>query len=500
MTPSAGAMSPSVIALSILGGTLLLAFWLSLRSASTSMSLEQWSVGGRGFGTLLVFLLLAGEIYTTFTFLGASGWAYGRGAPAFYIIAYGGIAYIMSYWLLPAIWKRATSWNVVSQAEYFTRAYESVWLGRVVAVVSTAALMPYLVLQLKGLGIIVSEASYGAIGANAAIWIGTLSTIVYVTLSGVKGSAATAALKDVMVLVAVVALGIALPSMLHGGIGPMFARIEAEHPGFLVLPATGMSPSWFASTVVLTVGGFYMWPHTFASVFTAKSDRVFRRNAALMPLYQLVLLFVFFIGFAALLSVPGLTGSNVDLALLRLSRQTFGPWIVGFIGAAGLLTALVPGSLILMSTATTLARMFRPASATDAGASVGLARVFVPVVAAVALVFTFRGGDTLVTLLLMAYAMVTQLFPALLASMMRVQRVSAAGAMAGILVGELTVAVITLGDVKLPALFPSWPSAITDLNIGIVALLLNLFALTIVSALMPRRRITAEFAASSRMP
>ena len=113
MTPSAGAMSPSVIALSILGGTLLLAFWLSLRSASTSMSLEQWSVGGRGFGTLLVFLLLAGEIYTTFTFLGASGWAYGRGAPAFYIIAYGGIAYIMSYWLLPAIWKRATSWKVV---------------------------------------------------------------------------------------------------------------------------------------------------------------------------------------------------------------------------------------------------------------------------------------------------------------------------------------------------------------------------------------------------
>ena len=78
--------------------------------------------------------------------------------------------------------------------------------------------------------------------------------------------------------------------------------------------------------------------------------------------------------------------------------------------------------------------------------------------------------------------------------------ISAAGAMAGIIAGELTVAVITLGDVKLPALFPSWPSAITDLNIGLVALLLNLFALTIVSALMPRRRITAEFAASSRMP
>ena len=134
-----------------------------------------------------------------------------------------------------------------------------------------------------------------------------------------------------------------------------------------------------------------------------------------------------FIGFAALLSVPGLTGSDVDLSLLRVSRLAFGPWIVGMIGAAGLLTALVPGSLILMSTATTLSRMFRPAVAGQTDSSVTLARGLVPLICAVALAFTFRGGDTLVALLLMAYAMVTQLFPALIASFLRVPRVPAAG-------------------------------------------------------------------------
>ncbi len=478
-------VSPGSISLAILGGTLLVAFWLSVRGATGRMSLEQWSVGGRGFGTVLVFLLMAGEIYTTFTFLGGSGWAYGRGAPTFYIIAYGSVAYIMSYWLLPAIWKRATAWQVVSQAEYFARAYDSEWVGRVIAAVSIAGLMPYLVLQLKGLGIIVAETSYGAISANAAIWIGTLAIVVYVILSGVKGSALTAALKDVLVLVTVVALGIALPNILHGGIGPMFARIEAENPGFLTLPAAGLSPSWFASTVLLTVCGFYMWPHTFGSIFTARDASTFRRNAALMPLYQLILLFVFFIGFAALLSVPGLSGSDVDLALLRVSRQTFGPWIVGVIGAAGLLTALVPGSLILMSTATTLSRMIRPAVPGQTNSSVTLARLLVPVVAGVALVFTFRGGDTLVTLLLMAYAMVTQLFPALLASLARIRRVTAAGAIAGIVVGETTVAVITLGNVKLAVLLPTWPSAITDMNIGLIALVLNVVAMLGVSALRP---------------
>ena len=77
---------------------------LLARSGHT-MSLEQWSVGGRGFGGMLVFVLMAGEIYTTFTFLGGSGWAYGRGAPALYILCYLTLAYSLSYFLLPAIWR-----------------------------------------------------------------------------------------------------------------------------------------------------------------------------------------------------------------------------------------------------------------------------------------------------------------------------------------------------------------------------------------------------------
>lgn len=479
-----------IISLGILSATLLFALLLSVRTARGSggaTSLEQWSVGNRGFGTVLVFMLLAGEIYTTFTFLGGSGWAYGRGAPAFYIIGYGAVAYIMSYWLLPAIWTRATAWRVLSQSEYFARAYDSPALGQLVALVSIASLMPYLVLQLKGLGIIVAESSYGAISATTAIWIGTTATVVYVVISGVKGSAMTAALKDALVLITVVGLGIVLPYTLHGGIGPMFARIAAERPGFLTLPESGLSPSWFASTVLVTVLGFYMWPHTFGSVFTARDASVFRRNAALMPLYQLVLLFVFFIGFAALLSVPGLQGADADLALLRVTRAQFGPWIVGLVGAAGMLTALVPGSLILMSMATTLARIIHPRRDGDPPETATQARVLVPVLAGVALVFTFRGGTTLVTLLLMAYSMVTQLFPPLFASFVPAARVTATGAIAGILAGEATVAANTIGGLSVPGLFPQLPHAITDINTGFLALLLNVCTMLIVSRLTPRR-------------
>src|ERR1051325_11585983 len=68
------------------------------------MDLEQWTVAGRGFGLVLVWLLTAGEIYTSFTFLGVGAWAYSRGGPVLYALAYGGLGYVCAFFILPPIW------------------------------------------------------------------------------------------------------------------------------------------------------------------------------------------------------------------------------------------------------------------------------------------------------------------------------------------------------------------------------------------------------------
>lgn len=479
------------VALGLLGGTLLVVFLLSMRARGAT-SLEQWSLANRSFGSWFIFVLLAGEIYTTFTFLGGSGWAYARGAPAYYLIGYGAVAYVASYWLLPAIWKRGTEWKVLSQPEYFAQAYKSPLLGQFVALIGCMALLPYLVLQLKGLGILVAETSYGVIGPDTAIWIGTLSTVVYVILAGVKGSAWTAALKDALVLATIIGLGITLPNTLHGGIAPMFDTLIAQRPDFFVLPARGLSGTWFASTLLMTVFGFYMWPHTFGSLFTARDARAFRRNAALMPLYQIILLFVFFIGFSAISAVPGLTGSDTDLALLRVTKQVYGPWVVGLVGAAGMLTALVPGSMIMMTMATILARLLRPAldgvTPNDrARAEVRLARLLVLLVATITLIFVFRGGQTLITLLLFAYAIVTQLFPAVLVSLIWPERANPLAAAAGITLGVGLVMWTTLADITMRSAFPGLPDALLDINIGVAALGVNVMLTAILTAVLQQR-------------
>ncbi|CAG4893309.1 sodium:solute symporter family protein [Paraburkholderia gardini] len=473
-------------ALILIAAVTLFALYLGVRARhGHDMNLEQWTVGGRSFGTGFVFLLMAGEIYTTFTFLGGSGFAYGKGAPVYYILAYGTLAYILSYWLLPPIWRYAKAQRLVSQSHFFARKYDSPALGVLVALVGVAALIPYLVLQLKGLGIIVATASYGAISSTAAIWIGAVVVTAYVMVSGVRGSAWNSVVKDVLILAIVLFLGIYLPIHHYGGLSEMFRDIDAARPGFLTLPAKGSSVTWFQSTVLLTALGFFMWPHTFGSIYTARDERIFRRNAMVLPLYQLILLFVFFVGFAAVLKVPGLKGGDIDLSLFRLSIQTFDPWFVGVIGAAGVLTALVPGSMILTSASTLLANdVYRGGLQRNASdAAVGkLARLLVPVVALVAVGFTLHGGDTIVALLLMGYNFVTQLFPALVCSLARRNRATKQGAFCGILAGVLVVALTTTLHTSVAQLFPFLPDSLKDVNIGFLALAVNVIVLAIVSA------------------
>jgi SSS family solute:Na+ symporter len=478
-------------ALLIIAAFTVLALMLGLRARhGHDMNLEQWSVGGRSFGTLFVFLLMAGEIYTTFTFLGGSGFAYGKGAAVYYILSYGTLAYIISYWLLPPIWRYAKANRLVSQPHFFASKFASPALGVLVAIVGVIALVPYLVLQFKGLGIIVATTSYGAITPTAAVWIGAIVVTAYVTISGVRGSAWNSVVKDVMILSIVVFLGIYLPIHYYGGLGPMFREIDAAKPGFLTFPEKGSSVAWFQSTVLLTALGFFMWPHTFGSVYTARDERIFRRNAAILPVYQLILLFVFFVGFAATLKVPGLKGGDIDLSLFRLSLQTFAPWFVGLIGAAGVLTALVPGSMILNAAATLIANdIYRGAldrRATDMRVA-RLARLLVPIIALVAVGFTLRGGETIVALLLMGYSFVTQLFPALLASVSSRRWVTKQGAFAGIVAGVAVVTLTTLTHASIGQWFPFLPDKLKDLNIGLVALSLNVAVLIVVSALTQPR-------------
>jgi SSS family solute:Na+ symporter len=253
-------------------------------------------------------------------------------------------------------------------------------------------------LQLTGLGIIVTVASFEAISRTSAMVIATALVAAFVFASGVRAVAWVSVLKDFLMLVAAFVIGIGVPYKYFGGIGPMFSVLAQTKPSHLVMPGATktMGHAWFISTVLLTSFGFYMWPHTMTSCFPAKDSNTIRRNACIMPLYTLSLPLIVFVGLAAVLVLPGL--SNGDLALLAIVRKSFPSWFLGVVGGAGALTAMVPAAMLLLVAATLFSKnffrpIFAPSMTDDQVAK--LAKVMVVVVSAVALYFAIYSSPTL---------------------------------------------------------------------------------------------------------
>lgn len=469
----------------------LLSIYLALRSKKgKTMDHEGWSVGGRSYGALLVFLLSAGEIYTTFTFLGGSGWAYGKGPAILYTLEVNAFMGIFLYWVHPRVWRFAKQNDIRTISDFFGAKYQSQGLALLISLISIVAMVPLFVLQLKGLGIIVSQASYGAIPADMAIWIGIIAVTLFVMISGIHGSAWTSALKDLMILIVVVFIGVYIPLHYYGSFGDMFRAIDTASPGFLTFSEQGLNIPWYISTIFLSVVAYFCWPHYMAAVFTAKDEKSLKRNSILIPAYSLIMLFAFFVGYAAILQIPHLDGSMVDLSLFEIAKTTFSPLIVGLIGAAGMLTALVPGSMLLLTTSNMLAGVVQKAlNVSEEKRQSGIyARFMVPLVALVSLYFIFHSNDTLVAIMLLGVNIVAQFFPALLMSFRKHNPMTATGAMAGIIAGVIFLAVTYIEHISLSQLFPWLGKGLEFMNIGIAAFVLNIIVATVVSLLMGRKQ------------
>src|SRR5437899_6531779 len=202
-------MSASIVALTIISVIVALGAGAGFLARSRhKMDLEQWTVGGRGFGIVLVLLLMAGEIYTTFTFLGASGWAYSKGGPVLYILGYQPLMYVVSFFVLPQVWEAGRRYRLQTQADFFQVRYRSKYLAAFVALVGVVFIIPYLQLQLTGLGIIVEVASFGGIHRTPAMVISFAIVAAFVLTSGVGGVAWVSVLKDFLLLFAAVFVGI----------------------------------------------------------------------------------------------------------------------------------------------------------------------------------------------------------------------------------------------------------------------------------------------------
>lgn len=440
------------------------------------MSPAQFILGGRSFGVIFLWLLSAGEVYTSFTFLGAAGWAYSRGAPAFYIICYLTVSCITIFFYMPPIWRIARRKGLLTSADYFADRYQSPALGFLTALVGVVFLIPYITLQLTGIQILLQIAGYGAINSVLAAG-GAFGLIIgFVLISGLRGAAWASLIKDGLVLAGVIFAGIVLPIHFFGSPQAAVDKVLQVHPNWMTLVGLpeNYGTLWFATTVLLSGLGGYVWPHAFASQLAAKSPDTIRRNAMILPIYQIMLLLVFFAGFTALLVKPGLKGPEVDQSFMLVVQEHYPAWLLGLVAGAGCLAGLVPASAQILAAASLLSRNLLPAKEEQVTQRT---RLCIIVLALLAFLLWVFNRVTLVGLLLVGYNGITQLFPGVVLSL-RKRPPHALSVAIGIIVALVLLTVFAAQGT----------SVIYGANVGTVALAANIVCLFVIDYFIGARR------------
>lgn len=474
-------ISPSTQALAIVTivvlGTIVFAL-LAVRRIK--MDPQQYIVGGRSFGTLFLWVLMAGEIYTTFTFLGIAGLTYSQGAPAYYAMVYGSCAMVIAYFLTPAVWQIAKERKLLTWPDFFEVRYDSRALGVGVALLQFVMVVPYVALQLSGLQIVLRLAGYDAYNATISVCIAFTILALFVFSAGLRGTAWASVVKDTLVIGAVLLAGVALPLRFFGSVPALFDRVLSLHPQMLVLPKGGAfhGEFWFVSSALLSAIGFFMGPHSAGAIYSARSGDTLRRNAMLLPLYNAFTVLMIFAGLSAALVTPGLKGTAVDQSFLLVVQHFYPSWVFGLVAAAGALSALVPASALLLAAASVITKNVAGdwlGIATADAPRTMLTRILVLVVALLALALWLVAQKTVVELLLLYYNGVTQFAPGVVAAFLP-RRPSPWAVAAGIATG-LAVA-IPLASMSISPF---------GMNVGLIGLGANVTVLAILARLGARR-------------
>ena len=341
------------------------------RRAQSMASLDEWGLGGRGFGTFITWFLLGGDLYTAYTFIAVPAAMFATGAVSgFFAVPYTIIVYPIIFVFLPRLWSVSHRHGYVTPADFVEGRHGSRGLGLAVAVTGILATMPYIALQLVGIQAVLEVMGVGGsnnvIARDLPLFIAFAVLAAYTYSSGLRAPALIAFIKDfliyLVIIVAVVYIAVKI------GFGDSFAAAQKKMA--TINPATGKAtgvfippPAQYLAYASLALGSalaLFMYPHSVTAVLSSRSRNVIRRNAAILPAYSLVLGLLALIGFAAIAAGTkpiGLDGKpNAQLVVPQFFEDAFPSWFAGVAFAAVAIGALVPAAIMSIAAANLFTR------------------------------------------------------------------------------------------------------------------------------------------------
>ena len=323
---------------------------------------EEFYAAGRGFGAIIVALLIGASLASSGTFIAGPGMTYTHGfswlmmnnAQNFMLLTTLGFAGI-------AIGVAARSTGSSTYLDLFMNRYESKWLVGILAVLITVFLVPYISTQFVGAARVLNQMT--GVGYEVGLALGALIVLVYMAAGGIRGAALTNLVQGAAMTVGVVIMLIGTIRY-AGGVETAVNELSQISPAHLSPTRGGVFGPEFGLSVFFLVGFFTIgMPHSVLGGLTYKSSKSLKRAIWIGGI--LVTLWTVFLCFSGVLTYainPELVSG--DSAAPWLATNVVPDWAGGIMlaGLIGGIQTTVGGMSVIItsSIAKNLAEIVKP--------------------------------------------------------------------------------------------------------------------------------------------
>ncbi len=413
-------------------------------------NLADYILGGRSLGSVVTALSVGASDMSGWLLMGLPGAVFIAGISESWI-AIGLLIGAWFNWTLVAARLRVyteLAHNALTLPDFFTHRFEDT--SRLLRVISAVVILVFFTIySASGMvaGARLFESTFG-LPYQTALWVGAAATIAYVFLGGFLAVSWTDSIQAALMIIALVVTPIAVMNEL-GGFGPAVDQVAALNPAALSL-TTNQTAIGVISLLAWGLG-YFGQPHILARFMAAESvgkiPAARRIGMAWMFFCLAGAVAIGFFGaayFAQHVDLAGPVTANREAVFLSLTQALFNPWVAGVLLSAILAAVMSTLSCQLLVCSSALTEDFYKSflrKNAGQGELVWVGRMMVLAISLLAIQIARDPDSRVLSLVGYAWAGFGAAFgPVVLLSLMW-PRMTRNGALAGIVIGALTVLV-----------------------------------------------------------
>ena len=444
---------------------------------------ESYYLAGRSLAGPILLATMAATNFSAFTVYGASGAAYRIGLSFLPIIAFEtGFMAVSMYSLGKRARALSAKHGAMTAPEMIFGQTGSKQAQKTMASVLVIATIPYLALQPRAAGIVVS-ALFGGPEWIGAVLV-TILVVAYTLTGGLKAVVRTDLAQGLIALI-LLWVGLALVVNDAGGLQNAMSSLASSQPSLLGREGNYTLLIW-SCTLLLWFFADPMFPQLYQRLCAAKSDEDIGFMAKAYPaIAWLAFLPPILIGALGHLEFSGLDRAGSDNILPMQIMESGGVWLGGLVLVAGLAALMSTMDSQLLATGSLVTRDLLSKS----GSGEGRKRDMVIIALAIlGLVLSLWSDLSILDLGLLAFSMYAVLFPSVYLAA-HFEELDGRAVIASILSGEAMV----LLAVEYPAFYSDWwiePVGPAMPTIVIPSLLVAILVLVVVNHVISNRSLS----------